>query len=306
MAQEFSYGGQAVIEGVMMRGSRALAVAVRAPDGNIVLHEEPVNAALYRGPISKIPFVRGLTMLWDALGLGTRSLMFSANVAVGDEAEFSGPLAWGMVALSLALGVGLFFVVPAAAADGLHVLTGLQSALLGNVVEGVIRLVIVVGYIWLIGRMKEAQRLFAYHGAEHKTINAYEGGVRLEPGAVMAFPKEHARCGTAFLLIVVLISILLFAVLGRPPLLIRLASRIALIPVIAGIAYEYLRFTARYRRNPLVRLLIRPNLALQRLTTREPTPDMLEVAIAALERVLAAERAKMGEPAAETSAVEAA
>jgi uncharacterized protein YqhQ len=306
MAQEFSYGGQAVIEGVMMRGSRALAVAVRAPDGSIVLHQEPVNAALYRGPISKIPFVRGLTMLWDALGLGTRSLMFSANVAVGDEAEFSGPLAWGTIALSLALGVGLFFVVPAAAADGLHTLTGLQSALLGNLVEGVIRLIIVVGYIWLIGRMKDVQRLFAYHGAEHKTINAYEGGARLEPGAVMAYPKEHARCGTAFLLIVILISILLFAVLGRPPLLIRLASRVVLIPVIAGIAYEYLRFTARYRHNPLVHLLIRPNLTLQRLTTHEPTPDMLEVAIAALERVLAAERAEMGEPVAETSAAEAA
>jgi uncharacterized protein YqhQ len=306
MAQEFSYGGQAVIEGVMMRGSRALAVAVRAPDGSIVLHQEPVNAALYRGPISKIPFVRGLTMLWDALGLGTRSLMFSANVAVGDEAEFSGPLAWGTIAFSLTLGVGLFFVAPAAAADGLHALTGLQSALLGNLVEGVIRLIIVVGYIWLIGRMKDVQRLFAYHGAEHKTINAYEGGARLEPQAVMAYPKEHARCGTAFLLIVILISILLFAVLGRPPLLIRLASRVVLIPVIAGIAYEYLRFTARYRRNPLVHLLIRPNLALQRLTTHEPTPDMLEVAIAALERVLAAERAEMGEPVAETSSVEAA
>jgi uncharacterized protein YqhQ len=306
MAQEFSYGGQAVIEGVMMRGSRALAVAVRAPDGSIVLHQEPVNAALYRGPISKIPFVRGLTMLWDALGLGTRSLMFSANVAVGDEAEFSGPLAWGTIAFSLTLGVGLFFVAPAAAADGLHALTGLQSALLGNLVEGVIRLIIVVGYIWLIGRMKDVQRLFAYHGAEHKTINAYEGGARLEPQAVMAYPKEHARCGTAFLLIVILISILLFAVLGRPPLLIRLASRVVLIPVIAGIAYEYLRFTARYRHNPLVRLLSRPNLALQRLTTREPTAYMLAVAIVALERVLAAERAGMDEPVTEPSAVEAA
>jgi uncharacterized protein YqhQ len=306
MAQEFSYGGQAVIEGVMMRGSRALAVAVRAPDGSIVLHEEPVSAALYRGPISKIPFVRGLTMLWDALGLGMRSLMFSANVAVGDEAEFSGPLAWGTIAVSLTLGVGLFFVAPAAAADGLQTLTGLQSALLGNLVEGIIRLIIVVGYIWLIGRIRDVQRLFAYHGAEHKTINAYESGARLEPVAVMAFPKEHARCGTAFLLIVILISILLFAVLGRPPLLIRLASRVVLIPVIAGIAYEYLRFTARYRHNPLVRLLIRPNLALQRLTTREPTAYMLAVAIVALERVLAAERAGMDEPVAETSAVEAA
>jgi uncharacterized protein YqhQ len=304
MAEQFNYGGQAVIEGVMMRGGSHLAVAVRDPEGNVILHEEPINSALYNGIWSRIPFVRGLGLLWDSLGLGTRALMFSADVAAGDEADFGGPVAWGMVVFSFALALGIFFLIPAAAVDGLHALTGLQAPFLGNVVEGIIRLAFVVGYIWAVGRLSEIRRVFQYHGSEHKTINAYEDGAPLTPDSVARYPREHPRCGTGFLLIVVVISVLVFALLGRPPLLLRLVSRILLIPVIAGISYEYLRLTARHMDNPLVRLLVRPQLALQRLTTREPSPDMLEVGIAALRHVLAAEDLPLPSPAAEPSPAE--
>ncbi len=293
----FNYGGQAVIEGVMMRSSRHLAVAVRSPQGEIVLHEEPINSALYSGVWSRIPFIRGLGLLWDSLGLGLRALTFSADIAVGDEAEFSGPVAWGTMLVSLALAVGLFFLAPAAAADALHGLAELDSPLTGNLIEGAIRLLLVIGYIWAIGRMPDVKRLFAYHGAEHKAINAYEDGAPLTPESVARYPLEHPRCGTGFLLVVVAISVLLFSLLGRPPILIRLASRIILIPVVAGLAYEYIRLLARHIDKPLARLLVKPQLALQRLTTREPSPDMLEVSIAALERVLAAENLPVPAPA---------
>ncbi len=292
--QRFNYGGQAVLEGVMMRGSRHLAVAVRSPDNEIVLHEEPINSALYNGFWSRVPFVRGLGLLWDSLGLGFRALTFSADVAVGDEAEFSGPLAWGTIALSLTIAIGLFFLAPAAAADLIHRLTALESPILGNVIEGLIRLLLVVGYIYAIGRLDDIKRMFAYHGAEHKTINAYEDGAPLTPESVAAYPLEHPRCGTGFLLVVVVVSILVFSVLGRPHILVRLASRIVLIPVIAGIAYEYIRLLARNLHLPLARVLVWPQLALQRLTTREPSREMLEVSITALERVLASENLVIG------------
>ncbi len=295
--QRFNYGGQAVIEGVMMRGSTHVAVAVRDPQGNIVVHEEPIRSALYNGIWSRVPFVRGLGLLWDSLGLGMRALTYSADVAVGEEAEFSGPVAWVTIAVGLALGIGLFFLAPAAIVGGLQGLVGISTPLAGNLIEGALRLILVIGYIWLIGHMAEVKRLFAYHGAEHKTINAYEDGAPLTPESVARYPLEHPRCGTGFLLVVVVISVLVFSLLGRPPILIRLASRVALVPLIAGISYEYIRLLARHIRNPLVRVLVYPQLALQRLTTREPTPDMLEVSIAALRRVLAAERLPV--PAAE-------
>lgn len=290
MAREkFNYGGQAIIEGVMMRGSRHVAIAVRDPDGEIVVHEQPIHSSLYNGFWSRVPFVRGLGMLWDSLGLGMRALMFSADVAMGDEGEFGGPLAWGTVAASLAIAVGLFFLAPAAAADGLHRLLGIGSPFVGNIIEGIIRLALVIGYIWAIGRMEDIERVFAYHGAEHKTINAYEDGAPLTPESVARYPLEHPRCGTGFLLVVVVISVLVFSVLGRPPILVRLASRVVLIPVIAGIAYEYIKLLARHTDKPLGRVLVAPQLWLQKLTTREPSADMLEVGILALERVLASE-----------------
>jgi uncharacterized protein YqhQ len=304
MGQRFNYGGQAVLEGVMMRGSRGMAVAIRGPEGRIVVHEEPITSPLYNGIWSRIPFVRGLGMLWDSLGLGMRALNFSASVAVGEEVEFKGSVAGATFIISFAIAIGLFFLLPAAVADGLHRLIGLLSPLAGNLIEGFIRLMLVIGYIWAIGRIPEIQRVFAYHGAEHKTINAYEDGAPLTPESVARYPLAHPRCGTGFLLVVVVVSVILFSLLGRPPIFIRLLSRVVLIPVIAGVAYEYIRLLARYIRNPLARLLVMPQLALQRLTTREPSPDMLEVSITALERVLAAEHLPL--PAApETAPLEA-
>ncbi|GAB4570611.1 MAG: DUF1385 domain-containing protein [Anaerolineae bacterium] len=290
---KFSYGGQAVMEGVMMRGAYNVAVAVRDPEGKIVVEEREINSALYRGPVSKIPFLRGLTLLWDSLGLGTRALMWSADVALGEEEEinFNGPLGYGTVLVSLAFGIGLFFLLPAAAAGGIERLFGLQhSELLTNIIEGIIRLLLIVGYIYAIGRMKDIARIFQYHGAEHKTINAYEAGAPLTPASVKRFPLEHPRCGTGFILVVAVISIMVFSLLGRPPLVWLLLSRVVLIPVIAGIAYEYIKFTAARMDRPWVRAMVAPSLALQKLTTNEPTEDMLEVSITALKRVLETEK----------------
>jgi uncharacterized protein YqhQ len=288
---ELSYGGQAVMEGVMMRGSKALAVAVRQPDGEIVIHTEPLNPKIYTSRLSRIPFLRALTSLWDVLVLGIRTLMYSAEVALGpeEEIEFSGPIAWGTVAVSFAVGIGLFFVGPL-------LLVGLadryiESSFLSNVIEGIIRMVIFVAYIWVIGLVPDIRRVFAYHGAEHKTINAYEAGVELTPDQVARHSTAHYRCGTAFLLSVMVISILVFALLGRPPLVLRILSRILFIPVVASLAYEYIKFTNRYRHHPIIRAIAAPNLALQRLTTREPDPSMLEVAITALQYVLETEPA---------------
>jgi len=286
---DFSYGGQAVMEGVMMRGAHSMAVAVRKPDGDVILHTEDLNPHIYTGRISKIPFLRALTSLWDVLVLGIRTLMFSAEVALDeeDDVEFSGPVAWGTVAVSFALGIGLFFVVPL-------LLVGLidrfiASSFLSNVIEGIIRMTMFIGYIWLIGRVPDIRRVFGYHGAEHKTINAYEAGAELTPDSVAQYSTRHYRCGTAFLLSVMVISILVFSLLGRPPMALRILSRIVLIPVVAGIAYEWIKFTARHRDNPIIRAVSAPNLALQGLTTREPDKSMLEVAIASLQRVLEGE-----------------
>ncbi len=189
------------------------------PEGEIVIHEQPLNAALYRGRISRTPFVRGLVGLWDALGLGTRALMWAADVALGEEenVSFNGPIGYGTLAISLLFGVGLFFLLPTAAASGLERLLNLeQQSFLVNLLEGAVRLLLVVGYIWLIGLMPDVKRLFGYHGAEHKTINAYEAGAELVPEVVAKYPIEHPRCGTAFLLTVAVVSVLVFSVLGRP------------------------------------------------------------------------------------------
>lgn len=281
-----------------MRGSKALAVAVRDPKGEIVIHTEPLDPRIYGGGLAKMPFLRGLTLLWDALGLGIKSLMFSAEVALEEEQEegeenpssvFEGPMQWGTVIFSLSLSIGLFFVLPAFLAGQAEIWFGLESHLLSNAIEGLIRLVFLVGYVWLIGRLPDIKRLYGYHGAEHKTINAYEAGAELTPPSVARFPLEHPRCGTAFLLTVVVISILIFTLLPPLSIPLRILSRILLLPIVAGIAYEYIRFTARFQANPIIRLITKPNLALQRLTTREPDEGMLAVAIAAFEQVMAFE-----------------
>ncbi len=294
----FNYGGQAVIEGVMMRGSKALAVAVRNPEGEIVVHTEPLNAKVYGGRLAKTPFLRGLTLLWDALGLGIKALLFSAEVALEEENEtdgepakvFEGPAQWGTVLLSLSFSILLFFVLPTFVAHQTAVWLNFgESQIAENIIEGIVRLALLVGYIWAIGLMPDIKRLYGYHGAEHKTINAYEAGAELTPKTVAEFSLEHPRCGTAFLLTLVIISILLYSVLPPMGLLLRIVSRIVLLPVIAGIAYEFLRFTAAHQDNAFIRFITKPNLALQHLTTREPDTGMMEAAIAALEHVLAYE-----------------
>ncbi len=284
-----AYGGQAVIEGVMMRGQKAFAIAMRAPDGKIVVHQEPLDS-IYRSKITKIPFVRGVILLWDALGLGMRALTIAANTQTGEDQKIEGPALYITLGVALLFGIGLFFLLPAG-------LGSLTEKFLGwgvwwsNLAEGIIRLALLVGYIWLIGFMPDIKRLFAYHGAEHKTINAYEAGAELTPESVARFSLEHPRCGTAFLLTLVLLSIIVFALLGPLPVFWRLVSRVLLIPVLAGIALEYIRWTANHLNNPVVRMLIKPNLALQSLTTRQPDASMLEVAIASFQKMREAEAA---------------
>src|SRR5262245_61227934 len=290
MSKPFNYGGQAVIEGVMMRGRKHMAVAVRNPKGEIVLHSEPLNPRIYSSFINKVPFLRGFTLLWDALVLGMRTLLFSADVAMGEEeAQFSGPVAWGTVAFSLLVAVGIFFISPLLLISLLKQFVDI-SILAEHVIEGVIRLALFLGYIWGIGFLEDIRRVFGYHGAEHKAINAYEQGVELVPEKVAKCSIVHPRCGTAFLLIVMVISIFVFALVGDPVWWIELLSRIVLIPVIAGIANQFLKFSAAHQNNPIIRLLIAPGLALQGMTTREPDLSMLEVSIAALKKLLVEEQ----------------
>ena len=304
-----NYGGQAVIEGVMMRGKEAVAIAMRAPNREIVIHHEPL-AKIYKSRLAKMPFFRGLVLLWDALGLGMRALTVSANIQSGEDEKLEGPQLFFTLAFALVFGISLFFLTPAAlghlteklihpaplaatvgeaAADASTLEapgnTGQSAANAaawwGNLMEGIVRLFILVGYIALISKIPDIRRVFAYHGAEHKTINAFEAGVELTPESVSRFSIEHPRCGTAFLLTLVLLSVLVFALLGPLPMQWRLLSRILLLPFLAGMSYEYIRWTAKHLKNPLVKLMVKPNLALQHLTTREPSLDMLEVSIAA-------------------------
>src|SRR5215216_4597964 len=283
-----SYGGQAVIEGVMMRGQKAFAIAMRAPDGSIVIHKEDL-ASVYRSRISKTPFLRGVILLWDALGLGMRALTLSANTQTGEDEKLEGPALYLTLGVSLALGIGLFFLLPAGIGGLAERYLGWNSWL-ANLLEGVVRLVLLVGYIWAIGFMPDVKRLFGYHGAEHKTINAFESGAELTPDVVAKYPIEHPRCGTAFILTFVLISVLAHSALGDLSIFWRLTSRVLLIPVIAGIAVEYIRWTANHLNSPIVRFLIKPNLALQSLTTRQPDASMLEVAIESFKTMRQAEQ----------------
>ena len=283
-----TYGGQAVIEGVMMRGRKALAIAMRAPDGQIVIHQEGLGS-VYRSRLAKIPFLRGVILLWDALGLGMRALTLSANVQTGEDEKLEGPALYLTLGISLAIGIGLFFLLPAGLGGFAESYLG-WNPWLNNLLEGVVRLILLVGYIWAIGFMPDVRRLFGYHGAEHKTINAYEAGAELTPETVAKFPLQHARCGTAFMLTLVLVSILVFTALGPMSLFWRLASRVLFIPILAGIAVEYIRWTANHLDSPIVRFLIKPNLALQSLTTREPDASMLEVAIESFKTMRKAEQ----------------
>ena len=311
MSDKILYGGQAVIEGVMMRGRRFVACAVRDPKGEIVSIIEPISPAIYNGAWAKIPFLRAGTILWDTLVLGTKMLLHSANIAVTDETKKDAPaeasraadtppalptgVALGTLAVSLTFGIGLFFVVPLGLVGLIDPYLNAQfsavsASVVSNLLEGIIRLLIFLGYIGVISLMPDIRRVFQYHGAEHKTIAADEAGAELKPEIIQTYSKEHPRCGTGFLLTVVVVSIFVFALLGQPPMLLRIASRILLIPVVAALSYELIKFSSAHRSNPVLYwLVVKPSLWLQSLTTREPDDRMIEVAVTALQRVKAEE-----------------
>lgn len=275
-----TYGGQALIEGVLMRGSKYLAAAYRKPDGEIIVETEELGK-IYQSRLKKVPFLRGLIILWDALGLGTKYLTKSANFQTEDEKEkIEGPALYLTLIISLAVAMGLFFLTPALLGKALEQWLGF-SHIVQNLIEGLIRLVFVIGYIWGIGKMSDIKRVFSYHGAEHKTINAFEAKVELSPDNVKRYSLQHPRCGTAFILYVVLISVIMFTFLGDLGWLPLIVSRLVLIPVIAMIAYEYIRFTADHLESPIISLFAKPGLWLQKLTTNEPDEKILEVSIAA-------------------------
>jgi uncharacterized protein YqhQ len=282
-----TYGGQAVIEGVMMRGQKGFAIAMRAPDGKIIIHKEKLGE-IYRSKIVKIPFLRGVILLWDALGIGMRALTIAANIQTGEDEKLEGLTLYLTLGIALVFGISIFFLLPAGLGSMTEKYLG-WNVWFSNLFEGILRLALLIGYIWGIGFMPDIKRLFGYHGAEHKTINAYEAGADLTPESVAKFSLEHPRCGTAFLLTLVIFSIIVFTGLGPLPFIWRLISRVLLIPVLAGLSLEYIRWTANHLKNPLVRLIIKPNLALQSLTTREPDRSMLEVAIESFKSMRQAE-----------------
>jgi uncharacterized protein YqhQ len=290
------YGGQALIEGVMIRGPRSVAVACRRPDGDITVRHE-VLGAVYTGLVRRVPFLRGVIVLWETLALGMRSLIFSSNVAVGEEDREISPMAViSMGLMAVVLVAVIFFAGPVLLTDWLE--DRIDSSVLVVAIEGAVRLAILLAYLAGISIVPEVRRVYAYHGAEHKSIHALEAGDPLEPSAVQRHPTAHVRCGTSFLLTVVVVSVIVFAAIGQQDLLMRIATRVALIPVIAAISYEVIRLGGRLYENPLARVLMWPNLALQSLTTRQPDDAQVEVALRALQEVLAQEKAVGQAPAA--------
>ena len=282
-----TYGGQAVIEGVMMRGKHAVAIAMRNPKGEIVTHVEKLSG-IYKTKFAKTPFLRGLVLLWDALGLGMRALTISANTQTGEDEKLEGPALYFSLALSLLFSVGLFFLLPATAGGLIEKYLGWDT-FYANLLEGGIRLFLLILYVWAIGFMEDIKRVYGYHGAEHKVINAYEDGAELTPETVATYTREHARCGTAFLLTLVVFSVLIFSLFPPMSIGVRLLTRVLFIPILAGIAYEYIRWTADHLDSKIIQIMIKPNLALQRLTTHEPDLKMLEVSIVAFNTMRDAE-----------------
>lgn len=284
MNKKPNVGGQAVIEGVMMRGKTHVAVAVRQPDGEISVDVRPVNSISDRYPILKKPFLRGVVSLVESLVMGMKALAYSAQVS-GDEDEKLDSKEMALtIAVSAGLAILLFIVIPT---WSMRFLTGItQDHMALNLAEGVLRMAIFLAYIAAISSMNDIQRVFQYHGAEHKTIYTYEAGLPLKVENVRSFSTLHPRCGTNFLMIVMLISMFIFTFLGWPSLWERIASRIILMPVIAGVSYELIRYAGAHTDNPLVRIAITPGLLLQKLTTRQPDDSQIEVAIASLKAVV--------------------
>ena len=289
--KKITIGGQAVIEGVMMRGPELTATAVRTPEGKIEISSRPVNSISDRYPILKKPLLRGCVSLIESLVIGIRSLGYSAQMAGEEEEQLSDRELAGTIAFAFVLAAVLFIAIPTGAAKLFHSIT--EDPVFLNLMEGLLRLFIFIAYIVGISRMKDIQRVFQYHGAEHKTIACFEAGEALTVENAMKHTRFHKRCGTSFLLIVMLVSIFVFAFLGWPSLIERIVSRIVLLPVVAGISYEIIRFSANSD-NCLLGWAVKPGLWLQRLTTREPEPDMLEVAIESAKSVLPADKIPAG------------
>ena len=290
----YSYGGQALIEGVLMRGRDAIAVALRHPDGRIVYATERLDSGFHGSRWAKVPLVRGLVVLYETLFVGTRWLVRSATVqaaGTGDEGDEGVELGRGAIALMLGLtllfGVGIFFLLPLVIAS--VTTSKIENGLVQHLVEGLIRVGIFLGYLLLIARAEDVRRVFQYHGAEHMTIHALEAGDPLVVDAVRKYPTAHPRCGTEFLVVVIALSIIAFSLVGRQDALVMVGSRIALIPVIAAVGYEILKWGAKHRANPIVRAIMYPGILVQMITTRQPSVDMIEVAIVSMEEALKAD-----------------
>ncbi len=286
MAKRFYYGGQAVIEGVMMRGRKAAVIAVRRPNGEVVIDPQPL-LAISTSRARRIPLIRGVVVLIESMVLGIKALLHSANLSMEEEEEkekISGWVAWGAMVGTVALVVALFFLAPLFLAN----LVGgyIQSSIVFHLIEGFIRLGIFIAYLKLMTLSPSIRRVFAYHGAEHKVVNAYEAGVPLEMEAVKGYSTAHVRCGTSFLFIVLIIAIIVFALIGRPSLGVMVLSRVVLIPAIAALGYEATYFGARHSDSRLVKAFLAPGLWLQGLTTSEPDDSQLEVALSALKRMV--------------------
>jgi uncharacterized protein YqhQ len=287
--QQHLYGGQALIEGVMMRGRDHWAVAVRRPDERVYLESHAIDSIATRHPILAKPGPRGVIAMGQALSIGFKALNIATGQAQPEEEKLSG---WGMglaVTVAIVFFIGLFIVGPALLfgwAEQHWLGTGLQA----NVLEGVFRVALLVGYVWIIGQMGEVKRVYQYHGAEHKTIAAYEHEAPLDPEHVDAFSTLHVRCGTNFLLIIMILTIVVFSFFGSPPLGWRIASRVIAIPIIAAFAYEALRLGAKFHDSHVMRVLMKPGLWLQKITTRPPDVPQIEIAIASFEEVLRCER----------------
>jgi uncharacterized protein YqhQ len=288
----YTYGGQALIEGVLMRGRDAIAVALRHPDGEIVYATERLDSGFHGTRWSKWPLVRGLVVLYETLVVGTRWLVRSANVqASQDGIELGRGSIILMLSLTLLAGVGIFFLFPLFVAS--VATSNVENGIVQHLVEGLVRVLIFLGYLVLIGRAPDVRRVFQYHGAEHMTIHALEAGDPLTVDEVRKYPTAHQRCGTEFLVVVILLSIIAFSLVGRQTPIVMIASRILLIPVIAAVGYEILRFGARHRSNPIIKAVLYPGLLVQMITTKQPSDDMIEVAIVSMEQALEADGAEI-------------
>jgi uncharacterized protein YqhQ len=290
----YSYGGQALIEGVLMRGRDAIAVALRHPDGRIVYATERLDSGVHGTRWSRLPLLRGLVVLYETLFVGTRWLVRSATLqaaGTGEEGDEGVELGKGSIALmlviTLAFGVGIFFLLPLLLASATT--SNIQNGLVQHLVEGLIRVAIFLGYLLLIARAEDVRRVFQYHGAEHMTIHALEAGDPLVVDEVRKYPTAHPRCGTEFLVVVIALSIVAFSLVGRQEPAVMVGSRILLIPVIAAVGYELLKWGAKHRANPIVRAIMYPGILVQKITTRQPSVDMIEVAIVSMEQALKAD-----------------